>query len=94
MASFTTEVTVTDPVRAIADMALAIERIVTTMEQANSNLMADVVGRLSDAKSPIHDAAYSAWCIHQIAIERLSEISIVLAEAESPLLDLAKRAEG
>ena len=95
MASYAIAATVTDPVTAIADMSLAIERVIVTMDNANSDLMEQVVGRLNDPASPMHHAAFSAWCTHQIASEKLVEIKTVLDEVEyrlmTPPYDLQKR---
>ncbi len=52
MASYAIAATVTDPVTAIADMSLAIERVIVTMDNANSELMEQVVGRLNDPALP------------------------------------------
>ncbi len=86
MASYAIAATVTDPVTAISDMSLAIERVIVTMDNANSELMEQVVGRLNDPASPMHHAAFSAWCTHQIASEKLVEISTVLDEVEYRLM--------
>lgn len=85
MTSYAIAATVTDPVTAIVEMSLAIERVIVTMNNANSELMEQVVGRLNDPASPMHHAAFSAWCTHQIASEKLVEISTVLDEVEDRL---------
>lgn len=86
MASYAIAATVTDPVTAIGDMSLAIERVIVTMDNANSELMEQVVGRLNDPASPMHHAAFGAWCTHQVASEKLVEIRTVLDEVEGKLL--------
>jgi hypothetical protein len=86
MASYAIAATVIDPVTAIADMSLAIERVIVTMNNANSELMEQVVGRLNDPSLPMHHAAFGAWCTHQVASEKLVEIRTVLDEVEDRLL--------
>ncbi|MGW8135556.1 hypothetical protein ACWGNZ_07945 [Sphingomonas zeae] len=86
MASYAIAATVNDPVTAIGDMSLAIERVIVTMDNANSELMEHVVGRLNDPASPMHHAAFGAWCTHQVASEKLVEIRTVLDEVEGKLL--------
>ncbi|MEJ8631449.1 hypothetical protein P0F65_19945 [Sphingomonas sp. I4] len=86
MASYAIAATVIDPVAAIADMSLAIERVIVMMNNANSELMEQVVGRLNDPALPMHHAAFGAWCTHQVASEKLVEIRTVLDEVEDRLL--------
>ena len=86
MASYAIAATVTDPVKAIGDMSLAIERVIVTMDNANSELMERVVGRLNDPASLMHQAAFGAWCTHQVASEKLVEIKMVLDGVECRLL--------
>jgi hypothetical protein len=85
--SFTLDATIADPVRAVSDMALSLDRVATMLASSNTDLMECVVSTLDDATST-HRVAYAAWCAAMIAAEKMKEIAGVLDQAEIALLAL------
>jgi hypothetical protein len=92
--SFTVTRTVNDPIAVVNDMALSLDRVTSMLATTNNDYMEYVVGRLNDERSSIHRIAYNVWCINQIAVEKLQEISALLDEAEGELLSLRSKREG
>lgn len=92
--SFTITTTVNDPIAVVNDMALSLDRVTSMLASANSDYFQHIVGHLLDQDSSIHRLAYNVWCINQIAVEKLQEITRLLGDAEGELLSLRSKAEG
>ncbi|WP_267419134.1 hypothetical protein [Sphingomonas sp. GC_Shp_1] len=91
--SFTVTHRVNDPIAVVNDMALSLDRVTSMLATTNNDYMEHVVGHLNDQRSSIHRIAYNVWCINQIAVEKLQEITKLLDEAEGQLLSLRPKTE-
>lgn len=92
--SFTVTTRVNDPIAVVNDMHLSLDRVTSMLATTNNDYMEYVVGHLNEQGSSIHRIAYNVWCINQIAVEKLQEITRLLGEAEGDLLVLRNKREG
>lgn len=92
--SYTMTATINEPVQLVVDMSLSLERVIALLENTNSEYMEQVVECVSKHSRTVHRLASNIFCINQIAIEKLTEIQLLLADAETSLNDLQAKREG